>query len=782
MSATAPAGARPHAPALSLPAQALNLAFLAFLLGLGVVGFGPVFGGDAYLIAGFGGILLGLAVAFLGARLGSGLLTVSALTVLGYFTFGGMLALRPTTILGFVPTLDTLQTLALGIVFSWKQLLTVEAPVAGFDTLLVVPFLSALLTAAVAGTLALRSSRPGFALVPVVALFMVSIGFGTHTTILPVLRGIGLAAGAIAWYAWQLGHARSTHARTTAVDSPNHDPSSRLQSRHRRIAAGSAILVLALGTGMVSADAVTPTSARQVLRDSVVPPLDLKDYPSPLVAFRKYVRDYKDKTLFTVSGLPDGARVRLATLDRFDGIVYNVSGDGTAGSGTFARVGTSVVDTRTGTSATITVTVDALTGVWMPDAGYLTSLGFTGTRAAQLTESLHYNRSTGVAVTTLGLLRGDSYTAKVVIPAVPTDAKLATRQAATTSMPLSTFVPEVVATSADAAIGDASTALARVRAIESELHTNGFFSHGLEGEVPSRAGHGAERMNALLGAKQIVGDDEQYAVAMALEVSHLGIPARVVMGFYPKSAATGTSRITGGDIHAWVEVAFDGIGWVSFDPTPPTDQVPQAEQPAPKTQPQAQVLQPPPPLQEPVELPPEILPADKASIENGDVWGVVFAIAGIVGGILGILLVLVGPMLLVGYLKLRRRRRRAAARRPADRLSNGWSEVVDAATDLGATITPGATRREGSVALAERYPETSIAALADRVDTGVFGPVDPTDAQLDEFWEEVDRLVDTMSRSVGRWARLRARLSVRSFRHGWSRRASLFLEKRRTTP
>jgi len=764
-----------------LSVQLLDLLVLVVLLGLGVLGFGPVFGGVGYLIAGLGGLVIGLGIALLGARQRWGLLTVAAATLVGYFLFGGALALPSTTFFGVLPGLDTVRELATGIVFSWKQLLTVEAPVAGFDTLLIVPFLAALLAAVFAGSFALRLSRPVFALLPVLALFVVSIGFGTHEVLLPVVRGIILAVVAIAWLAWRLAAARASSALATAVGSPQDDSTSRVQARNRRLALGAGLLVLALGVGVVTGDAVSPASARQVLRDTVVPPLDLRAYPSPLVAFRKYVRDYKDKTLFTVTGLPDGARVRLATLDRYDGIVYNVAGDGSAGSGTFSRVGSAIAETQTGTPATIGVTVDALTGVWVPDTGSLTSLQFTGDRAAQLAESLHYNRSTGVAVSTLGLQPGDSYTAQVIIPTVPTDEAIGTRQAANLAMPASSSVPDAVNTASDAAIGEETTALAQVRAIESTLHSTGFVSHGLEGETPSRAGHGSERIASLLTAKQLVGDDEQYAVAMALEVSHLGMPARVVMGFYPKDATTGSVAITGSDVHAWVEVAFDGLGWVTFDPTPPADQIPQAEVPKSKAQPQAQVLQPALAPVKPVDLPPALLPDEQPDSQSSDLGALLLLIAGIVGGALALFVVLFGPAIVIGILKARRRRRRIRAERPIDRLSNGWSEIVDTATDLGVPTTVGATRREGSRALEERYPDAGVTVLADRVDSGVFGPTDPTDRQLDEFWTEVDRIVATMTGSVGRWARLRARLSLRSFWNGWMLRATTFTQKRRNT-
>jgi len=132
--------------------------------------------------------------------------------------------------------------------------------------------------------------------------------------------------------------------------------------------------------------------------------------------------------------------------------------------------------------------------------------------------------------------------------------------------------------------GAGTDSITAVHNIQSTLSTKGFFSHGLVGEAASRSGHTAERIAALLSTDQMVGDDEQYAVAMALMARQLGIPARVVMGFYPANAkATGTVSITGDDVHAWVEVDFAGAGWVSFDPTPPKNQTVDQQAPKPRS-------------------------------------------------------------------------------------------------------------------------------------------------------------------------------------------------------
>ncbi len=68
-----------------------------------------------------------------------------------------------------------------------------------------------------------------------------------------------------------------------------------------------------------------------------------------------------------------------------------------------------------------------------------------------------------------------------------------------------------------------------------------------------------------------VGYCQQFSGAMALMLRMVGIPSRVAAGFTPGSynSDTGEFRVRDLDAHSWVEVFVTGIGWVSFDPTPP---------------------------------------------------------------------------------------------------------------------------------------------------------------------------------------------------------------------
>ena len=69
-----------------------------------------------------------------------------------------------------------------------------------------------------------------------------------------------------------------------------------------------------------------------------------------------------------------------------------------------------------------------------------------------------------------------------------------------------------------------------------------------------------------------IGYCQQFSGAMGLILRMSGIPARVVSGFSPGVRDLETRneyKVRDLDAHSWVEVYFAGIGWVTFDPTPP---------------------------------------------------------------------------------------------------------------------------------------------------------------------------------------------------------------------
>jgi transglutaminase-like putative cysteine protease len=110
---------------------------------------------------------------------------------------------------------------------------------------------------------------------------------------------------------------------------------------------------------------------------------------------------------------------------------------------------------------------------------------------------------------------------------------------------------------------DAASAYDKVMAIQRHFHSGGF-TYSTDVDV-------ADNADALLTflTQTKTGFCQQYASAMAVLVRELGIPARVAVGYQAGTVQDdGTYLVQSTDAHAWVEVYFEGYGWLSFEPTP----------------------------------------------------------------------------------------------------------------------------------------------------------------------------------------------------------------------
>lgn len=99
---------------------------------------------------------------------------------------------------------------------------------------------------------------------------------------------------------------------------------------------------------------------------------------------------------------------------------------------------------------------------------------------------------------------------------------------------------------------------------------------------PGKAPDGDQLAHFLFTGKK--GYCSYFAFSMALLCRSLGIPARVAIGFFidPEMELFGYYPVHSDMAHAWVEVYFEGYGWVDFDPTSRTPAP--GEQPIPGSQ------------------------------------------------------------------------------------------------------------------------------------------------------------------------------------------------------
>lgn len=743
----------------------LNLLPVAVLSALALLGFGTVYSGAGYLIAGGLGVALGLALAAAGARWRWRLLPMFAAMSLCYFVFGSAATGQNGAIGSVVPTGSSVSELASGLATSWKLLLTADPPVTNESILLIIPYVCLLVAGTAAGSAALRlptrQASTGRALAVVISAvpLMIAIAFGTEATTRPAILGTVFAVISIGWWAVSAQAGVYTSSAT----------------RLRRAATGVLVIAVAAMAGATLAPTLT-SGERSLLRDHVLPPLELREFPTPLAAFRSYLKDSRDTPLFTVTGLPSGQRIRLATLDLYDGRIYNVaaSGDRNSDSGVFGRLGRSdggvAAQLPQGESQSLHIVVDQYRGVWIPVPATSSAIDLGGARTEELSAGLFYNPASGTAMTTAGLQTGDEIEIEGTSPVSAGDADIGDRKPATLNLPEPEMIPPEVSELLAAAIEGAVTPIEQLRAIEASLHGEGFYSNGLEGQVRSRAGHNADRISVLLGGTQMIGDAEQYAVAMALMVRQLGMPARVVAGFEPlaRPSTSGATTVTGADIDAWVEVPFEGIGWVAFDPTPPKDRTPQQEVPEPKTSSDPLVVAPPQPPQDPVELMTTSSPGEREDSNNvwSWVWALLLDLLWLLVRTGVLLLILSVPFVIVLLLKVRRRRQRRSVSDPAACVAAGWDELADTATDLGIRVPAGSTRREASLQVAREFPAAGIVTLAQACDVAVFAPGGLTDDQVQAYWVEVDVARTRLRDATGLTTWWRAQVNPRSLVSG----------------
>jgi transglutaminase-like putative cysteine protease len=689
----------------------VDIAVLTVLSLIGLLGFAVSFSSGLYLVAGVGGIVVGTAVGVVAASLRLGPLTTAVAAVAAYFVFGSPLAMPAFATLGFLPSASTLSGLAVGAVFGWSDIVTLNTPVIAPDYIGVLPYVATWMVGLVTSTVATRwftthrrTPLSSFlALLAPSALYVASVLTGTGSPVLAPLRGVAFAVIALVWMAWRVPEsANATIGSTTGL------------LRRKLTGAGMIVVVAVVGGTLVGA--VTAPNDRFVLRDKITPPFELENYASPLAGFRAYTKSTSTDPLFTVTGLTQGDRIQIATMDNYNGQVWNVTSPapGSQESGTFGLASGKLAQPSTGRSGaheTLRIVVDKYRDYWIPTSGHATSVNFTA-QAPGSTE-VRFNPETGILIDTAQVHAGQKYTLTTDRYVAPTPATLE-KTAISSMVPTPTDLPAVIGAAAAKFAGAATTPYGKLHNIELKLQ-KGVLSHGQSGEPDSIAGHSLQRLTALLkDGRQMVGDQEQFAAVFALMARTLNYPSRVVMGFAPSLKVGSTISVVPKDITAWTEVQFAGVGWVRFDPTPTRTDAPTVTPTKPKTESLPLVRQPPRTgttqndLVSPTEVgktkkdpEPFVLPA----------WVVPTALS------VGIpLAAYFFPILMVAGVKRRRRKRRRTNGPAALRAAGAWDELADAYAELGYTVSRTSTRVQSALLFEEQFRDQLETRERERAD------------------------------------------------------------------
>lgn len=728
----------------------VDAAFALVATGLALLGLNAIFDGRAYLWLGLAGAVVAVVVSASTVRVPV-LVTVAA-GILAYAWVGVVLIFPKHASHGFLLTLDGFAALERASLGGWRDVVTTLPPVAGRN-LLAIPYLIGFAGAMLGLQLAWRTRAAFWPVVGPVAMLAAVILIGTDDSSSAFVSGVAFAAAILAWAVARRRRV-SRHQLSSAAGVHRSSGGGR-----SRFAVAGVLLIATAGTALVALTPLGGGTSRFVLRDHVQPPFDVSAYPSPLSSYRRFEVNDKDAVLFTVSGLPSGARIRLATMDSYDGVVWGVAGGPghTQASGVFQRVGDPIPVPMAGAAANVTVTLGTLGGVWLPTVGELRSVRFVGARATDLTDSFRYNLTTGAGVVPVAFAPSDRYTMSVVLPRVPDIAALAGYPSGSVTQPDLSNVPDEVATKAESWTRGLSTPVKALQAVVAAMR-NGAFSDGtIDYTVISPPGAGEHRIQTFLGGPELVGDGEQYAATLGLVARSLGIPARVVLGVVPPASGF-DGTVTGRMVSAWAEVNISGAGWVPLDPTPPVTNKPKPQPTEQLPNTVTRVIAPPVvDSQAANEQPADGVggnpsrPPSRFSLWWGRIW-----IIGKYGGFetLGI----VALLLAIVIAKRSRRRRRRRLGTPLSQVTAAWTELVERLRDLGISSRSTGTRRQRAEAAG--FPQ--VAWIASSVDEAVFAPGDPSAEMAAAVWDDVDALLARLRPTRSRLRRLRAAVDPRS--------------------
>jgi hypothetical protein len=746
-----------------------NTVLLWAALAIASVPLWPIYQSPALVLMLVVTTVAGSAVAVAGAVFRLPGIAVLGLAVLLFLLLGVPLAVPDQAVFGVLPSVDGLWLLVSGAALSWKQLLTITLPVGSYQALLVPAFLLVLVVSVCSLSAALRARRGSLAVIGPIVLLIAGLSLGPEYSVWPLAVSLSLFVVVFVWLMWRRWFARRAAIRLLAAEARSTDgtqavvPSEHRLFGARTVVAAGLILAIAGGAGAAATALAPPSAPREVLRSHLVQPFDPRDYSSPLAGFRRYLQPgLADRVLFTVTGLPGGARIRLASLDSYDGIVYAVgSAEVASESGSFTRVPYRFNQAAvTGERVSLDVTVGDYDGVWLPTVGRLEEVDFAGARAGSLRDEFYYNDTAATAAVVDGLEPGDAYRLDAVLPTQPSRAALVDVTPGAAVVPPIGVLPEETEIVLGRYVDGVDGPGRRLSAMLAGLAADGYVSHGLGAdEPPSRSGHAADRITELLSEQRMIGDGEQYAVTAALMARQLGFPARVVVGFAPEAAEDGATEVRGGDVSAWIEVDTEQFGWVSLDPNPPVRTIPDELPEEPTTVSRPQSIVPPPVVEQ--EQPDSQIPQDSAQDEPAELpaWLSVLIVTARVAGVVALALaVIVSPFLAIVVAKLRRRRRRRRAPTALARIGGAWQEYRDAVVDHGLAPSPTATRRELAATVGGAQP----ALLATISDRAMFAPTGPSDEEADRVWRAVRELNRGLDAGATRWQRLKARISTRS--------------------
>ena len=630
-------------------------------------------------------------------------------------SLAGLLAVSETVLFGTtvagLPTGRTLDALGAGVTGSWRLVLQSTWPARPDPELLI--FVALLVTgAAVLGVeILLRLRAPLVALLPSLAVLVLSQMYAAASPGPAVLAGLAYAAAAAIALVSRAGLAR--------------------------IAACGAVGVLAAGLTLIL---LPDAPARWSVQNGQAAPLDeaLPTNPLDEIAYRM---EHPATEVFRVDGGSGVDRWPLLVMDDFDGVTWRTDG-------LYRRLGAELPPgpevTVEATRESAHITSAGTGGPWLPSQTWPAAVTGIKPRVAPRYGTLALPGSGGVTDYRLEWWQPQVDAAALGSAAIDPDVPGA-------SAPIPD-VPNAIQELADRATQDLRPSFQTALLLENYLRTN---YQRAEGEdLPT--GHSWPQLSAFL-LESRRGTSEQFAAAYVVLARTQSIPARLAVGFRAPAPAPGSSVavVTNRDVLAWPEVAVEGVGWVPLDPYGKATGTPSPAGTGLAAQAEAARQQLPPldGLLEPPIAP--ITPGDEPSGNGGGPepagvpWTALLAVplVPLIGWVLGV------PA--VWTLRSWRRRRRGGQAA----VLGAWAEVRDRLRAYGLPVTAGMTVRDLAAAADQPVGE-DLRTLAVVVDRALWSGDAASGRDVTEAWACVGGVRRGLARR-GWTARMAALLNPR---------------------
>lgn len=726
--------------------RAVEVGLVALVGALAGLQFGRVFGTGAVVVATVGaaaGAAIAAAVCGIGRDRPMVLDLAISLVAMVLFTCAVAPHSPPP-----LPTPQNLSGMADGLVNGWARILSTSLPVRPDPALLAIVPVSTWVTTWFGAELVRRTRSVVWPVVPPLLTFLLATFLGIGGAGGGVVVSLAFAASGLALIA-----VRSAALRSGGVEAirPEGEPS------RTGAQVVTALVAFAVVAGVVAA---AIPGLRAMAREPYDPradrPLPLEDLSSlsPLSTLKAELKR-PPAPVFTVAFTrPDGSSVdpgaeplvRLTVLDSYDGNSWRGGGD-------YFVTGENVPDDEPPPATSVEigqdVTIAGLDSVWLPAAA----------RPMQIlgADAVGANPETGVLVHR-GTTAGYHYRVRSAVPVITPQDVLGTGVDTTrpdryTQVPVG--VPDTITSLARDATTGVGDPYQKLAAIETYLRDN--FTYSLDAPTGHSLGQLSKKFLVGGGA----GTAEQFSATFALMARSLGYPARIVVGYRPGAPGPdGVVQVMSSDLFAWPEVAFAGVGWIPFDPTPVPGIAPAAETLQTEVQtPDAETPTAGPGEGAQSEVPPETTTAAESPRQTP--WWVWVLV--------GVGAALVCCLAAAGLLFALRRRRTASRRQAPDlrvRVAGAWAEaldLVDIAYANGRDTSAMTAHEVAEFAVEHAGVEAArrLVPLGHLADIALFDPDGPDRTQAAQAWTHLDDLESLLEDHTKGMRRIRLTLDPR---------------------